>query len=112
MTKDKKSGIDKVKETSATDIIKKVSKVDTVDEVAPVSKVGGVKHATGVKSARLPRELTVKEREQLFKLVDEEADKLFSGPTAIAPKRKKLVQEAVKMAIDSGLMDDADQKEK
>jgi hypothetical protein len=110
MSKDKKNngGIDKIKETGASEVVKKISKVDSVDEVAPITKVGGVKQAGGVSGARISREMTTQEREKLFRIVDEEADKLFTGSTSIGAKRKKLVQEAVKMAIDSGLLEKPD----
>lgn len=114
MAKDKKNSgeIDKIKETGASEIVKKISKVDSVDEVAPVTKVGGVKQAGGVSGARITKEMTTQEREQLFRMVDEEADKLFATTTSIGAKRKKLVQDAVKMAIDSGLLDKPDNNDK
>lgn len=114
MAKNKKDngGIDKVSGTGASDIVKKIGKVDSVDEVAAVAKVGGVNKTGGVGGARITREMTTKEREQLFRIVDEEADKLFTGSTTLGAKRKKLVQDAVKLAIDSGLLDAADEEEK
>ncbi len=110
MSDDKKKdgGIGKVKETSASEVVKKITQVATVDEVAPVSKVSGIKQAGGVNAARATREMTTQDREKIFKMVDEEADKLFSGSSQLSNKRKKLVQDAVKMAIDSGLLDKAD----
>jgi hypothetical protein len=48
--------------------------------------------------------MSLAEREQLFQMVDQEAKKLFGD--AISSEKRKLVEDAVKMAIDSGLVDE------
>jgi hypothetical protein len=47
--------------------------------------------------------MSLEEREQLFKMVQEEADRLF-GQTGLSDSRKRHVTEAVRMAIDAGLI--------
>ena len=91
----------KVSSTKTTGI-DSVSGVDASDEVV---KVGSVQGATGIKEAKKTRVMTSAEREQIFKLVQEEADKLFEQ--GLIPKEKKnTVIKAVEMAIDSSIIDE------
>lgn len=93
-----------------TETTKEVAQTESVSEVGEVSgvratsAVGGTKGATGAGGRRRPtRTMTLEEREQLFKMVNEEAEKIF-GQTGMSDSRKRSVTEAVKMAIDAGLM--------
>ncbi|NDC37156.1 MAG: hypothetical protein EBZ48_03785 [Proteobacteria bacterium] len=94
-----------------TDTAREISKAETVSEVGEVSGVqattgiGGAAQAGGVGRRRPTRTMSLEEREQLFKMVNEEADKIFAQ-TGMSDSRKRSVTEAVKMAIDSGLMPD------
>ncbi len=59
-------------------------------------------------SARVRREgraITSGDREMLYQLIHEEADKLF-GDTGIAEKKRKTVEGAVKITIDASIPED------
>lgn len=92
--------------TRVTDKLKESSQVDSVNEVTGPLVVSGPNKITGVGSGkrRPTRELTTAEREELFRIINEEAEKLFAG-AKIPDKDKEVVKEAVKMAVDSGLLD-------
>ncbi len=89
------------------------SEVDKTEKVSNVSQVSEVKGAAGVDKAsgvggvggnrRATRIMSAAEREQLLALVDDEAKKMFSG-TQMSPERLQTVRQAVKIAIDSGII--------
>lgn len=100
--------LDKVKATQEND---KVSDTGTVSSVSNVSSAKAVDKAgaiSGLGKRRPTRTMTLEEREQLFKIVNEEATKLFGSKTA--KKDRELVEGAVKMAIDSGLLSKKDEE--
>lgn len=82
----------------------KIKNIQNVDKASGVKKVSGVKAAKTEKATGV---LTAQEREKIFKMVDSEAAKLF-GEGKIPAKNKETVIEAVKMAINSGIIDDSD----
>ena len=92
-----------------TDLAKEVAQTDSISEVGEVSgvsaasAVGGAQGAGGVGRRRPTRTMSYEEREQLFKMVNEEAERIF-GQTGMSDSRKRSVTEAVKMAIDAGLL--------
>jgi hypothetical protein len=92
-----------------TDIAKQVAETESVSEVGEVagvqaaSAVGGAGSAGAIGRRRPTRTMSLEEREQLFKMVQEEADRLF-GQTGLSDSRKRHVTEAVRMAIDAGLI--------
>jgi len=76
-----------------------------ISGIRPTSGVRGVGAASSIGRRRATRVMTAAEREQLFNLISEEADKLESE--GLIPKRQKeTVTKAVRMAVDSGLIDD------
>lgn len=93
-----------VKSTEAADTVKGSTEVGAV---GAVKGAGGVSGASATSAAGGKRRATVvmsyAEREQLFKMVSEEATKLFGG-SKMSSEKQKLVADAVKMAIDSGLL--------
>lgn len=93
-------GPGEVEETGAVGEIQRVSKTEGV------GRVGGV---GGVGKGRLTRKITMAEREELFRYINEEAEKLLKGG-AIPESQRELVKEAVKMAVDSGLIDEDEKK--
>lgn len=81
------------------------------------AKVGGVeqvkgteKHAPTSGVRRTTRTLTAEEQEQLFQLIDEEADKMF-GSEGLPEAKKKTVAGAVKMAIEASMSDEEEEPE-
>ena len=97
---DKKvTGVKSTKETSGVEGTEAVS---GVADIKATAGVGGVRR-TGTVGVRTTRTMTLAEREELLKLVNEEADKLFADG-ALPQSRRKAVESAVKMAIDAGLL--------
>lgn len=74
----------------------KVGQVDQVKGGEATDRAGSVGTAG--------TEITPELREQLFQMIDEEADKLFGDDNEAAEKRKKTVKGAVKMALESGVL--------
>lgn len=82
------------------------------------SKVGGVDQVKGTekrdsakKIGRNTRILTPEQKEQLFALIEEEAEKMF-GDDGLPEAKKKTVKGAVKMAIEAGMMTEEEEEKK
>jgi len=101
----KKIGDNKIGRVDASDVASEVKSAGTVQGVDPVRPTGAVERTNsvgGVNKRRATRVMTLAEREELFKLVSEEPERMFPEDTLPAQKRK-LIEGAVKMAIDSAL---------
>jgi len=84
-----------------TDSIKKIGttvKVSSVDSVDSVKSAGRIRQAT--------RPMSAAEKEAIFKLIDEEAERLNN----LSESRKMLVVKSVKMALEAGEVDEDDKK--
>lgn len=100
-----------VKTTDASESVKSTQSVGGVSGVAPTSGIGSVKSVGGVGKRRSTRIMTQQERDDLLRLIDEEAGKLFQG-SGLSKEKQEVLKSAVKMAVDSGFIDEkADQKE-
>lgn len=79
----------------------KASSITKTEEVKGVSKVGKIEKTGNVSSAkRVTRSITLEEREQIIKMMEEEAEKMFAAD--VAPrKKKKTVEIAVKMVLEA-----------
>jgi hypothetical protein len=77
---------------------------------AKVGTVGGVKNAEGAKGTQstdgVGRELTPQMRDEIFQLIDEVADNMFNESKGFSEKKKKTLKDAVKMAIDAGMVEE------
>jgi|GEM_PF-1557581 len=97
-----------VKSTEAADSVKGTG---SVGAVSAVKQTGGVSASAAATGSTAKRRATVvmsyAEREQLFQMVTEEASKLFAG-SKMSGEKQKIVADAVKMAIDSGLLASSD----
>lgn len=91
--------------TSAVESSKsvKTSKVGSSSQVEKTEK----KVAAG-RARRPTRPMTSAEREHLFSLIQEEADKMF-GPEGLPQSQRATVETAVKMAIDSSLIEEGEE---
>lgn len=97
-----------VKSTKGTSEVEGTEAVDSVGVIKSTSGVGGVGRAGAVGSKRRStRTMTLEEREELFKMINEEADKMFKN-SGLSAEKRALVESAVKMAVDSGLIDEDD----
>ena len=85
-----------------------VEETGVVGEISRVKATGAVSGVGGVGSAskrRATRVMSLAEREELFRMVNQEARKLFEA-SGVPEERQAAVENAVKMAIDSGLIEE------
>jgi hypothetical protein len=76
--------------------------------VGEVGQVSGTKNASGVSRVRqATRRMTSEEREHLFRIVQEEASKMF-GPNGFPESKRESVEGAVKMVIDAAQVEEED----
>lgn len=106
---DKKIG--RVQSTQETADVEKTGGVGGVSGVAPTSSVGGVSGTGAVGKRRGTRVMSMAERQQLLDMIDEEADKLFAEGSPFA-KKKEMLKNAVKMVVDSGIIDEDEEPKK
>jgi len=99
---DKKIG--GVQSTTTTTGVEGTEVVGGVAGVKATSGVGSVDGAGTVNRRRPTRTMTLAEREQLFQMINEEAEKLF-GEGEMSPAQRNVVKNAVRMAVDAGLVD-------
>lgn len=104
---DKKIG--RVDLTKQTGDVEKAGTVGEVSSVKGATGVGSVGGAGGVGNRRGTRVMSAAEREQLFNMINEEADKLFGADSPLAAQ-KNILKNAVKMAVDSGTVDEDEKK--
>ncbi len=112
MADDKKIGDKKIGRVDLTKQTSDVEKAGTVDEVSSVkgaTGVGAVGRAGGIGARKGTRTMTAAERQQLFNMINEEADKLFGEGSPLA-SQKNVLKNAVKMAVDSGIIDEEEKK--
>ena len=84
-----------IEETRKTGAVKQVGKTSAIDNVKAVS--GNARGSTRV--------MTAAEREKLFKMVNEEAEKLF-GDSGIPQSQRQAIEDAVKYTLDAAIIDD------
>lgn len=95
-----------VKTTEETKTVQETGTVGTVTGVKATTGVGSIKSPLNIGKRRPTRIMSLAEREHLFSMISEEADKMF-GDT-LSPDKKELVKSAVKMAVDASLVEDPD----
>jgi len=104
----KKIGDKKIGGIEGTKVTTAVEGTDVVGGVAGVKAttgVGGIQSAGAIGKRRHTRSMTLAEREQLFQMINEEAEKLF-GEGGMSDSQRTVVKNAVRMAVDAGLLDD------
>jgi len=104
----KKIGDKKVKTVNTTGEASQVrgtNQVLGVGQVQATAGVGAVKGAGSINKRRPTRVMSMAEREHFFKMIDEEAEQLVASGAIPAAKRE-LIKSAVKMAVESGLVED------
>ena len=78
--------------------------VKDVKNVAPTEQ-----KASAQRVRRPTRPMTAAEREHLFRLIHEEADKLF-GPNGLPEAQRNQVEQAVRMTIDASIIEEDEEK--
>lgn len=106
----KVSNVSSTKEAASVD---RTSALSGVGEVAPTAGVGGVRGVGAVAGKRrATRVMSKEERDHLFKLIREEADRLVEEG-ALPESQREVVKGAVLMAVESGiLVDEGNEKPK
>jgi hypothetical protein len=93
------------KGVKATSSVSEVEKVKGASAIRSVSAVSGVRGSSGVSS------ISFEQREKLLTMVTEEAEKLAAQ--GLIPKNQRdVVEQAVRMIIDSALIEPAADKDK
>jgi len=105
MTKKDRSKIGGIKSTRGSSEVEKTSSVDESSKVKKVTRVGGISRAGSVQNRKQTKVMTTAERDKLFRIINEEAEKMF-GSDSVIKEKKEIVATAVKMAVDAGLLDE------
>ena len=85
--------------------VEKTKAVAEVERVKKAEAVGGVTEVGSVTKGKRTRKITMAERDELFRYISEEAEKLF-GESGLPKDQHEIVADAVKMAVDSGLLEE------
>ncbi|MBX7137411.1 MAG: hypothetical protein K1X83_05455 [Oligoflexia bacterium] len=97
-----KKKVGEVTSTNRATEVEGTQAVGNVQGIKPTSAIGGVTKAGGIGKRGATRSMTMAEREELLRLIEEEAEDMFGKSASNANKQK--VVNAVKMAVDIGLM--------
>lgn len=109
---DNSKKIGSVESSSRAKSIEKTQNIAEVDAVKATSGISGLQGTGGIGQKRkATRIMSAQEREQLLKMIDEEAEKLFKSG-AMPNSKKELISTAVKMAVDTSIILEEDLKEK
>ena len=100
---DKKIG--GVQSTTETRGVGATSGVEGVGGVKSITGIGGVGSTSRVGRRRTTKILSAADREHLFKMINEEAEKLF-GASGMSSGERTVLADAVKMSIDAGIVDE------
>ena len=104
---DKKLG--GVTSTTEASGIQKTEGIGEVKGIQATTGVGGVGKAGAVGKRRSTRVMSLAEREALMNMIGEEAEKMFADGT-LSASNKELVTNAVRMAVDAGLVSPEDEE--
>ena len=104
--------IGSVKSTKEATSVEGADAVSIVGEVKATSGITGIRTLSGISDRRRKqtRTMTSEERERLFKLIEEEAESLFSQG-GLPESQKEVVKSAVMMAVDAGIIIDDSKKD-
>jgi len=94
-----------VKQTTESGAVEETKSVSDVGSVKKTAGVGGIKGTAGATGSRKP--MTLAEREKLFGIISEEAEKLLKK-SGLSAEQQEIIENAVKMAVDTGLSEDDD----
>lgn len=105
----KVSNVSSTKEAASVDRASALSGVSEVTATSGVSGVGGIGAVAGKR--RATRVMSKEERDHLFRLIREEADRLVEEG-ALPESQREVVKGAVLMAVESGILVNEDEKPK
>jgi hypothetical protein len=104
----KTKGISGIDRASRIGKLREVTEVDSVSGVERTGRIDRVERTRATRANRLTREISAQERAFIHQMIEEESEKLF-GNSAISPAQKKLIGDAVKMAIDAAIPDEEEE---
>ena len=105
---DKKGGVKGIKGSGGARGAQKTGAVEGIEEVQKATATGKVKGVERAQKSGANKPMTLAEREELLKMISQEADKLF-GKSGVPNEQREVVEEAVKMAVDSVLVDEEEE---
>jgi hypothetical protein len=108
--KDDKS-VSGISGSSATKGVKATSSVSEIDTIKGATAVRGVSGVQGIKGTGSVSSISFEQREKLLSMVTEEAEKL-AAQGFIPKNQREVVEQAVRMIIDSALVDPGTEKER
>ena len=104
--KDKDSKIGGISGTVASTGIRRPDAIESIERTEKTSAVGKVGSVTQSPARRRTMFMSAEEREELFRMVEEEAQILLKD----APESQRAaVKESVKLAIEAGMLDQIDE---
>lgn len=101
--------VEKLTETKSVSVTEAVKQIEGVKSVAGVGKVEKVGAVSGKR--RPTTVMTMAEREAYLRMVSEEAEKMLSAGI-LSKKQADVAVEAVKMAVDSAIIEEPNSKPK
>jgi superfamily II DNA/RNA helicase len=110
MSDDKDSRVGRIGATSRAKAVQETEAITGVDSVKEIGKVDAVKAILGASNVdAVGRVVTRAERAEIMKMIVEEADNFFEE-SQIPKSRRKVIKDAVMMAIDAGLVVEEDEE--
>jgi len=89
----------------------KTNKTTSVESTKTVgsSKVGNVSNVKGSEKSTatnaVSADITPEMKDEIFQLIDEVAENMFQGSDGSSQKRRATIKDAVKMAIEAGIIE-------
>lgn len=102
-----KGKITGVKGTGMPEGVERAGAISEVEKAKKTAPVAGVRGLGALGKARATRIMSSAEREAIFHLIHEEADRLF-GKGGMSARQREVVETAVKMAVDAAIIEDED----
>ena len=99
--------IDSISNSSrtSTNAIENTKQIET-NSISEINSINPASHSANVAPVRrATRAMTAEEREYLLRLVNEEADRLFSN-NSLNERQKQTAKTAVKIAIDAAIIEE------
>jgi hypothetical protein len=101
---DDKDGVKRINKTGATSGVKATEAVSEIERVKGAEAVKGVSAVSRVKATTGVGSITFEQRDKLFSMISQEAEKLASQGL-ISKNQREVVEKAVQMVIDGALVD-------
>lgn len=108
--KGKKGKVGGIKETQTSKQVEKTEQVGRIGKIKESSAVGKVGKA-GRSQGPVPGEvLTPADRDPLYRLIDEETEKILGATGDISDEQREAIANAVKMAVDAAIVNEDDEE--